>query len=448
MRRTASGAGNRTKLSMDIRTKRYDFVIAGSGAGGSALARALARNGRRVLVIEKGRREKRPVSLRYASGLFSPPRRSIAPLKSKEGVIVWQAFMAGGSTVVSWGDAVRCLERELDSLGIPLAEELREAEGEIGSAPLSDSLMSSGGKAIRRAAEKLGYPMEPAAKCIDPAKCRMCGGCSLGCPHGAQWSALAYLDDALSHEAHVLFDAAVTSLTHKGGTVTGIEGRGPLGKFEVHANTVILAAGGLATASLLRRCGIEKAGGNLFVNMFVNTFGRTQGLHQADEPPLSLLTVDLYKSEGIILAPYVSRPRAVRYAEQGLSGLRRSPQNMLGIRTKIADVPTGSVLRNGSFSKAATAADRKKLDRGLALSREILIEAGADPESITATGVQGAHPGGTAPVGAVVNSSLETEIKNLYICDASLLPAAPVTAPTVTLAALGKRLAKTLLAKH
>lgn len=35
--------------------ERYDILIVGSGAGGSAAAYALARAGRRVLLLEKGR---------------------------------------------------------------------------------------------------------------------------------------------------------------------------------------------------------------------------------------------------------------------------------------------------------------------------------------------------------------------------------------------------------
>ena len=35
------------------------------------------------------------------------------PITSQEGVILWRAFMAGGSTMVACGNAVRCLEKEL-----------------------------------------------------------------------------------------------------------------------------------------------------------------------------------------------------------------------------------------------------------------------------------------------------------------------------------------------
>ena len=54
---------------------------------------------------------------------------------------------------------------------------------------------------------------------------------------------------------------------------------------------------------------------------------------------------------------------------------------------------------------------------------------------------RGAHPGGTAKIGEIVDSNLETEISNLYVCDASVLPISPGKPPILTILALSKRLA-------
>ena len=61
--------------------------------------------------------------------------------------------------------------------------------------------------------------------------------------------------------------------------------------------------------------------------------------------------------------------------------------------------------------------------------------------------MEGAHPGGTAAVGVVVDSNLQTKIDNLFVCDASVLPTAPGLPPILTIVALSKRLAKLLTAK-
>jgi choline dehydrogenase-like flavoprotein len=58
--------------------------------------------------------------------------------------------------------------------------------------------------------------------------------------------------------------------------------------------------------------------------------------------------------------------------------------------------------------------------------------------------MQGAHPGGTAAIGEVVNENLQTDIENFYVCDASVLPSAPGLPPIMTILALAKRLAFSL----
>jgi len=118
-------------------------------------------------------------------------------------------------------------------------------------------------------------------------------------------------------------------------------------------------------------------------------------------------------------------------------------KGMLGIMAKTADDSVGRVYPNGSFSKQITDADRKRLDRGAEVSKEILLKAGADSKSIVHSHISGGHPGGTAAIGEIVDKDLQTEVNNLFACDASVLPKAPGLPPILTIVALAKRLAKT-----
>jgi choline dehydrogenase-like flavoprotein len=119
---------------------------------------------------------------------------------------------------------------------------------------------------------------------------------------------------------------------------------------------------------------------------------------------------------------------------------------MLGIMTKTTDDAVGTVHPNGDVSKRVTKNDEIRLKEGSAISREILIKAGADPKSIVVSKVQGAHPGGTAAIGKVVNTDLQTRVDGLFVCDASVMPAAPGLPPILTIVALAKYLAGRLTA--
>ena len=115
--------------------------------------------------------------------------------------------------------------------------------------------------------------------------------------------------------------------------------------------------------------------------------------------------------------------------------------------TKIADEPVGRVYPDGTVSKPVTKKDWARLREGSSIAKEILVKAGADSSSILTSAPQGAHPGGTAAVGKVVDENLQTRVENLFVCDASVLPTAPGIPPILTIAALAKRLA-TKLVQH
>jgi choline dehydrogenase-like flavoprotein len=88
------------------------------------------------------------------------------------------------------------------------------------------------------------------------------------------------------------------------------------------------------------------------------------------------------------------------------------------------------------------AEETSALIRGTIVAAEILDRAGVEPKSICTTPVRGAHPGGTAAIGKVVNSNLETEVEGLFVADASVIPITPGGPPMLTIMALAKRLAK------
>ena len=115
--------------------------------------------------------------------------------------------------------------------------------------------------------------------------------------------------------------------------------------------------------------------------------------------------------------------------------------DILSIMVKTPDEAKGYIDDDGEVVKINTIQDIRYLAEGTATAGFILEKAGVDPNTIGSTVYRGAHPGGTAAIGKIVDSNLETEIENLYVCDASVLPISPGKPPILTILALAKRLA-------
>ena len=108
---------------------------------------------------------------------------------------------------------------------------------------------------------------------------------------------------------------------------------------------------------------------------------------------------------------------------------------------KTPDECKGYIDDDGEVYKTNTIQDIRFLAEGAATAGFILKKVGVDPKTIGSTVYRGAHPGGSAPIGKIVDSNLETEISNLFVCDASVLPISPGKPPILTILALSKRLA-------
>ena len=428
-----------------MENENFDIIIVGSGAGGATLARELARKERKsVIVLEKGKRETSFGTLKDSVRYYDGNSFTRQPAKSKEGVILWRTFMAGGSTFVSCGNGVRCLEPELKEHGFDLSEEFKEAENEMRIKPMNEKLLSDGTQHLKDAAESLGYVFDPMPKFIDPDKCTGCARCVFGCVHGAKWTAMEYIDEAQKKGVEIRYEHDVLSIETTHGRVSRITAKGPNGLVKLSAKIVVLAAGGLGTPVILQKAGIEGAGDGLFIDILVNTYGVTDGLNQVGEPPMALVNHDFHKDQGFILSSFINHPRGLRFIEMGAKALTQSSKTMLGIMTKTADDASGNILPDGSISKGVTASDQRRLKEGSSIAANILKHAGVRESTITTTKPQGAHPGGTAAIGRIVDKQLQTDIDGLFVCDASVLPRSPGLPPILTIVALAKRLSKIL----
>ncbi|RZN40379.1 MAG: GMC family oxidoreductase [Methanophagales archaeon ANME-1-THS] len=387
-------------------------IVVGSGAGGATVAKELAARGLTVILIEKGPVvEERDAFKHYAN--------------VDAEVHIMRTICLGGTTVVSAGNGVRCLDAELRAVGIDLSEEFEETEKELGVGVLPDSLFGDGTRKIMEAATDLGLEVQKMPKFIDPAKCKADGRCSFGCPEAAKWSALNFVKQAKRLGATILTNMPVDEVIVKSGEVAGVR----CGDRIFTDDTVVLSAGALETPRLLERAGLPTSASSLFVDTFTTIGGVLEGIGFNKEVTMNALI----RFDDFILSPHFSR-RLVESMEQ--RGIAASPEDMLGIMVKIKDDEVGVI--NEQVEKGVTNRDAVLLSEGAAVAGSILEEAGVDPATFVATPLRGAHPGGTAKIGVAVDTRLETGVSGLYVMDASVLPAAPGAPPLLTIVALAK----------
>ena len=124
---------------------------------------------------------------------------------------------------------------------------------------------------------------------------------------------------------------------------------------------------------------------------------------------------------------------------QWIRALSYSKSIAMGVMVK--DSLGGGLRQDGVYSKRLTNEDLAKLAYAEQVARRIIEHAGG--RNLFKSPVHASHVGGTVRIREHVDEKLQTEYRNLHVCDASLLPAI-VNTPTLTLICLGKYLANHL----
>jgi len=409
--------------------------------GGATVAKELATRGHKVTILEKGRYHKLGTERR--SWRFYSNERSV------EGMEILRTVMVGGSSMVTLANGVRALQNELFRLGIDLETEFKEAETELGVSPFPERLMGERTKKLMKASIELGYEVKPMPKFIDFSRCRSCGGCATGCLYGAKWTAQNTIGEALRAGAKLLTGTSVDLVLHSDGEVKGVRARGSSGVTEIDAENIVLAAGGMETPIILQKSGLNNAGSNFFADPYINTVGMTSEGGSRDEVSMATIIDEFHEKNGFIISPAFDKPWTTFFHLPALKKIHAlQGHRVLKMMTKITDDDAGRVDVDGTIHKPLTENDCKKLEKGDEVSRNILLQAGADPRSLCTIGVRAGHPGGTAGIGRVVNTDQETEISRLFVSDASVLPEAPGIPPVLTIVALSKRFSKILSSQY
>jgi len=429
--------------------KGYDYLIVGTGPGGAPVARELSRAGARVLMIERGARHERLLGAPFGprilegAGVFC---------RSVEGVYIGRGITVGGSSMVYNANVFNTPNKVFQQLGIDFSPEVAEVRQEIGVRQLPDRFFEhwTGGRRLLEAAESMGLFFRPQDKFIDPDRCRVgCDACMLGCSRGAKFTTRTFVDQAVEAGAELLTSTPVARVLFEDGKARGVLTRN--GR-TIHGDRVILSAGGIGTPRILAASGLAGAGENFYMDPMdiVVGYAREPGQGCWREMSFTHAIEDLKETERFIIGN-VSATGALATSALRLKMFRhhlpRAPhaKRAMGLFVKLADEHQGRVFPDGRISKPFTETDRTRMARGVEISREILLKAGAVPDSIAVAPGIGGHPGGTAAMGKVVGRDFMTEREDLYVCDGSVLPESPGVPPSLTLMAMSRLFARMLL---
>ena len=248
-----------------------DTLVVGSGFGGGVAALRLAESGRRVLVVEMGRRVsaddmrrggRSPRHLLWAPrvGLHGYYRQTLLP-----DVLALSGVGVGGGSLVY---AAVLLEANAAVFADPAWE---GADWQVELAPHYATAARMLGRTVnptfgaqdawlREAARSLGVADSygPTPQGIDFDTCISCGACMTGCPEGAKNTVdRTYLAQAEALGVRVVPELQVTCLTPLAGggyRVNAVGSLQPTRRQSWRAREVVLAAGVLGTNALLLAC--------------------------------------------------------------------------------------------------------------------------------------------------------------------------------------------------
>ncbi|WNO11565.1 GMC family oxidoreductase N-terminal domain-containing protein [Teredinibacter sp. KSP-S5-2] len=413
-----------------VQESQYDVILVGSGTCNATIAKELSKTNKRVLVIEEGA----DVPLKNSfKGIASVAKE----FKLNKKVKALSGITAGGATSLYFGVCKYPTEQALNNMGIDLTAEYEEAKKELPITQLSDDYLANQSLLFRESASQLGYSVKKNDMFIDQSKCE-----TPTYHYEALWKAKSFLLEALNHGVEIITKAKVEKIITENGMAIGVEYKPTKGSLSrVFADKVVIGAGSFSTPALLKSSGIHDVGNKGFFCkpgfMVCGTVPKLNG----GEGFLGCLDIDL--GNGVSVGDgtmNASLFRMVMLANLKISKLF-SHAKMFSVGILLNDEVSGIVDEKGRFNKVFTQSDLEKLKGAGEVAEKIVRNAGA--KNIFRTNLVASNPGALLKVGEHLNTNLETKIKNLYVCDSSLISDVNST-PTLTLVSLGKYLAKRL----
>jgi choline dehydrogenase-like flavoprotein len=468
-------------------TSSCDAVVVGSGAGGAFAARALARAGLDTVIVEEGERwtverirGSHPLD-RFA-GIYRDGGTTMALGNPPIALPLGRAV--GGTTVINSGTCFRPPAAVATSWhrehGLALADlellgpRIAEVEATIGVASAPMEVLGRNGELALEGAAALDWQSAPLRR--NAPGCRGACQCAIGCPNNAKGGVhLNALPQACEAGARIVSGLRVQRVLSEGGRASGVLAhRGDGSEVRISAPLVIVAAGAIPTAPLLRRSGLgghPRLGRNLSIHPAT---GITAGFEQEVVPWSGVMQSvgieELHESEGVLIEATGSPPGMGTISAPGygthLLGRLDAAAGRAMIGAMIADEPSGRVFgsRAPIVSYRLAKADERRLAVAIEAMARVMLAAGAsDVElgggaaavhseaeldaamqrlNVRRLRLAGFHPSGTAAAGSdpsrhpVDPEGRLRGIEGVWVADGSILPSCPGVNPQVSIMAM------------
>jgi choline dehydrogenase-like flavoprotein len=265
---------------------RCDILIVGSGAAGGVLAATLSElTQKKIVVVEKGGW--------YGAEFFDQREWDMRVLYAEEGrrtsadgaIPVRGGECVGGGTTVNYalcfdpveqvwnrwrrdfgltGFSFDAAANDYGIAGLNIPSALAEVRKRINVHRADEDEVNDNNRVLERGCAALGYPSKRFE--LNMRGCVRSGFCAEGCSYDAKLGTLVtYMADAISRGVQLIHHCDIQRLAIDGNRVVAAEGRVrktaagsransvPPGRIEIEAKLIVLAAGAIATPTLLQR---------------------------------------------------------------------------------------------------------------------------------------------------------------------------------------------------
>jgi len=451
-----------------------DYLVIGSGAGGSVVFRELSKSGKDVLLVEEGRR--------WSSSEFSDPISEltqklyrgggVTPFLGRPAIGFGEGVALGGTTVINGGLLWRTPEwilndwrdnYKIDGYGVndlsPYFDEIENSLSVENELDINGCDLDS--KLIEQAANDLEWKVVSVPRATK--KCSRKNQCGAGCPSGAKQSVdKTYIASGENAGGRVNTGIKIVKLNKIENKIVSAIGKevSTGRKIHIKPNTVFLAAGAINTPLLLRRSKLSKnAGDGLQFHINLKVFAKFPNSINANRGTIFTRQIQQFEKEGLLIMgtnynpAYLSTALAHfensqfnKYFEMYENSAVYTPMIKPVGTAKIYNILGEKIIRH----QLDEIQDLEKLRKALSATSKLLFNAGAEivilplensqpvnnysealnvikKSNISQYQLLSVHAMSSCAMGVNDNSVCDTNgkvrgINNLYVCDASILP--------------------------